>query len=507
MAEPFDIVGEDYVLAILDSFGGLRPMAKHLGLGVSTVQGWKQRHKIPANRLADIAKAAKDNHIILPDSFTQALNGDSRMAPQKLNPKTEPKKEATIIEEESFLANLDPNQVFDDHSSDVFNTIGGSSKNKKPANEQSDADLHGAKSDTDLPKSTAAHWALLISVVALIAVITRPLWSGPIDQKFGSSIAHHGTSMETSQGEHGNSMGVDAVLEKFLLLEERLTVVEQANASLALLSFNLQKQSGDSGVFGDTDSVGMSAEELQRLDDIGLNVELLKKDSVSSQTQIGSLSGLLNQLEENSRIISRRLEDIESESGRLFERNFDRSIGTFYSLERLDARIHDGLAFTVQLNDFDEILQNSDFRSQLTRQIEILNKHSDHGIVTLPVLVREYTDSLYPILVAKTDKESIDWQEQVKVRLRSLIHFKHQRNIEEQSDLLQAEYFLGQGKLEKAITLAETDILRYGEGTAMNDWLERAIARRDTLQAIDSIRLTIGKNIIDSIRDLQKSNE
>ena len=58
MAEPFDIIGEEYVVAVLDSFGGLRPMAKEIGLGVSTVQGWKQRARIPANRLELINASA-----------------------------------------------------------------------------------------------------------------------------------------------------------------------------------------------------------------------------------------------------------------------------------------------------------------------------------------------------------------------------------------------------------------------------------------------------------------
>ncbi len=84
MAEPFDIVGEHYVSAILDSFGGLRPMAKQIGLGVSTVQGWKQRGKIPANRLEMIAESANKNGVILPTTFYQTLEGDPAMDPNNL---------------------------------------------------------------------------------------------------------------------------------------------------------------------------------------------------------------------------------------------------------------------------------------------------------------------------------------------------------------------------------------------------------------------------------------
>src|SRR3546814_10956500 len=52
-------------LAIIEAFGGIRPMAKMLGLAVSTVQGWKERSAIPANRHDQIRAAARDNNIAI----------------------------------------------------------------------------------------------------------------------------------------------------------------------------------------------------------------------------------------------------------------------------------------------------------------------------------------------------------------------------------------------------------------------------------------------------------
>lgn len=39
---------------IIEHFGGIRPMASKLGIAVSTVQGWKERNKIPEQRYVDI---------------------------------------------------------------------------------------------------------------------------------------------------------------------------------------------------------------------------------------------------------------------------------------------------------------------------------------------------------------------------------------------------------------------------------------------------------------------
>lgn len=50
---------------IIDRFGGIRPMANKLGMAVTTVQGWKKRGVIPANRVDQIAAAATAHGIDL----------------------------------------------------------------------------------------------------------------------------------------------------------------------------------------------------------------------------------------------------------------------------------------------------------------------------------------------------------------------------------------------------------------------------------------------------------
>ncbi|MBS28050.1 MAG: hypothetical protein CL566_03875 [Alphaproteobacteria bacterium] len=53
--------------AIIDAFGGIRPMAGKLDVPVSTVQGWKQRDSIPSARMEAVRSAAADAGITLPD--------------------------------------------------------------------------------------------------------------------------------------------------------------------------------------------------------------------------------------------------------------------------------------------------------------------------------------------------------------------------------------------------------------------------------------------------------
>jgi len=51
--------------ALIEAFGGIRPMAHKLNVPVSTVQGWKQRNAIPENRVGDILAAAETHNVDL----------------------------------------------------------------------------------------------------------------------------------------------------------------------------------------------------------------------------------------------------------------------------------------------------------------------------------------------------------------------------------------------------------------------------------------------------------
>lgn len=57
--------------AIIERFGGIRPMAAKVGAPVTTVQGWKKRDVIPGARREDVLKAANENNIDLSDVMAE----------------------------------------------------------------------------------------------------------------------------------------------------------------------------------------------------------------------------------------------------------------------------------------------------------------------------------------------------------------------------------------------------------------------------------------------------
>ena len=197
-------------------------MAKSIGVGVSTVQGWKQRAKIPANRLQDIADAAAAQNIALPDYFGKALSGDTSMggAPSSQMAEDIPIITDSIsmqeeLDEPAFEVSSEYHgqdhtdaetgltqeqmDILNDADSDVFHSR--QSGPPKPKVKSSHEHGHGGDDKGSLPKSTLAHWALLLSAIALIAVVTRPIWSENIDSKLAAKVG--GGHGDDHGGEHG----------------------------------------------------------------------------------------------------------------------------------------------------------------------------------------------------------------------------------------------------------------------------------------------------------------
>jgi hypothetical protein len=69
------------VEALMERFGGLRPMAEKLGVPVSTVQGWKKRGAIPGTRQSDIRAAMERLGLTEAGDFDGAFRHEEAAAP------------------------------------------------------------------------------------------------------------------------------------------------------------------------------------------------------------------------------------------------------------------------------------------------------------------------------------------------------------------------------------------------------------------------------------------
>ena len=78
-------------VAVIEAFGGIRPMAKDLGVAVSTVQGWKERESIPSNRHDQIRAAATKKGLSLdPDLLRASAQPEAAPAPPVIDAEAKP---------------------------------------------------------------------------------------------------------------------------------------------------------------------------------------------------------------------------------------------------------------------------------------------------------------------------------------------------------------------------------------------------------------------------------
>lgn len=147
--------------AVIERFGGIRPMASKMNVPVTTVQGWKKRNVIPGNRREDVLRAATQNNIEISDILNQAV------ANENSNAKTSPvRMETPAPWSQTVIADVKP-------AGDVPDTV-------------MDRELlmgHIRKAEKSAVTKSAAITVVLLSAAGLAAaVLLGPGMRGTFDQ-------------------------------------------------------------------------------------------------------------------------------------------------------------------------------------------------------------------------------------------------------------------------------------------------------------------------------------
>ncbi|MDJ0683947.1 MAG: uroporphyrinogen-III synthase [Alphaproteobacteria bacterium] len=150
--------------AVIDRFGGIRPMAAALDIAVSTVQGWKSRNHIPENRWDDVLQAAEKSGVSL------------TAAPPSEAPSDAPSEDATP-EADAGQAAADADETLESEQTPQQADEPLAEQGAEESDEQADAP---PPEKTEAPKRSGGNWlALALSILALAAVLTSGYW-GPI---------------------------------------------------------------------------------------------------------------------------------------------------------------------------------------------------------------------------------------------------------------------------------------------------------------------------------------
>lgn len=192
-----DKAPEAPALAIIEAFGGIRPMAKQLGLAVSTVQGWKERSAIPANRHDQIRAAAQKNNIDIDPAVLRAAAPSEGAAPQPqvIEGKATPVPDKSSTEKDSAKKTASEKETADKASA-ATNTAGGDKPGHKAGDKAGGMSAASAASRAGARRAETGGSAtpaaprragfapglvagvVLAVVVAGATVYTQPYWRG-----------------------------------------------------------------------------------------------------------------------------------------------------------------------------------------------------------------------------------------------------------------------------------------------------------------------------------------
>lgn len=215
---------------VIEAFGGIRPMANKLNITFSTVQGWKARGRIPDNRWRDIIAAASANEIDLGTITSPAKTPDDVA-------------EENGVEENGAEAS-DRDSPWAETSQDSHKPAQIEGTVEQPETEDAEyrselnpthAQTPIASDDLDVPKaakpSGGGGLALFVGVLALAAVVARPLWAPHIDPK----IAALAPNLIQNPGDAEPSIDLSAVETRLAALEARpITTAEDGTVALDL---------------------------------------------------------------------------------------------------------------------------------------------------------------------------------------------------------------------------------------------------------------------------------
>ena len=218
------------VEALVARLGGLRPCAAQLGLAVGTVQGWKKRGSIPA------AHQQKIRELL----HTLAQEKVQEKAQEKTQEKTEEQKKDTDEAEgedismptmqEKAQENKEKEEKQEEEKQEKAASFSSLKASEEATTEEGIVSAFTSGDDFEkgdeggldissevwehaaLPRSTSGQWAILISLIALVGLLTRPLWAGPIDTKLMGTFADggHGASQSSEpQDSHASDGASD----------------------------------------------------------------------------------------------------------------------------------------------------------------------------------------------------------------------------------------------------------------------------------------------------------
>ncbi|WP_420345792.1 carph-isopro domain-containing protein [Pelagibius sp.] len=492
-------------IAVIELFGGIRPMAKDLGVAVSTVQGWKERESIPANRHDQIRAAAQKKGLALDAALLRASalpEAGSTTPPvieaeaQEVKAADSPAKDASAAEKSSAGKMEKPAQSAassvasrSSRASRASAAPEGSSKPEGVEKAEPSAKPEPAGSAAPPPRRSGSLvpgvvlGVLLAVAIAVAMVFSRGYWLPLVDPQSGQqqeAVASALQDLDVRLADlqaalpPDNSEAVAAVNDRLSTLEaavsqgagqdpETRAALESLSANLARLTDRLQ-----------------SLEESQAA--AGIPTEALSNRLSSEAARLDELltaqSELVARLEQAERDLATAAASRDAAPG---------SQETLLLLAMLQLR--DAIRGSGPYEEPLRMLQNlAEGDAALTDITAPLERRAPAGLPSLRDLQAAFPEVARRLAAIELGEEGEGWSAGVLRRLSEAVNLRPVGLVEGDSPTAvaaRAEVKLNDGDLEGA--LAEISSLTGAAAEAAAQWRGEAEARVAANQAVSAL--------------------
>lgn len=465
-----DLLSDGSATAIIERFGGIRPMAAKLNMPVTTVQGWKARGRIPANRAAALRAAAAEHGIDLSMAATAAVPDAASASPV----------EAPVSEPDTAPAQPDGDSDPEPIADDTART--DAAEPDEPSSEAQILESDEAPPPPPAARQSGIAWlALVVAVLAGAGLVTQRYWTpylgvGPAATGAGSS----GADSAAVEALSGRVAKLESMEQKVSGVEGRLRRLDQRVAALPK----------DAGGTGGGEALAAINKQLattkQAVDDMTTRLTALEAKAGATPPPVANALSTLQQtmtsMRESVSALTTRVKALEDRpliSG-------ERIAALAVAAGQLDSMVSAGRPYDGALARL-KALASGD--KAMSAAIATLGKDAETGVPTLAVLTRRF-DRIAPKLApAGQPEQAAGWLGKVREKTMSLVNMRPVGAQGAASPVTRSEQALARGDL--AAAMKELDAVT----GPLDTW--RADAQRRL--AVDAAVAAINVQVVDRL--------
>ncbi len=538
------ILGEDHIdmskqaihnaEKVIERFGGIRPMAKKMDVAVTTVQGWKKRNTIPANRRSQITEAAAAHNVDL----SGVIEGAAINNPQ------DAQGHVAVSANENILHNANIGECADGASADVHGEGDARSKGGRESNQEEDQEQGVAVSsappkegkampvvtatNTDVVEQASreiAHpreepapthqdlmakiaqsedkavgkalWVTVLLILITVAAVLLLLWpdSKGATQRLAALEEEVELVQETQQSFLSTVIPSD-LNERLAALQER---AETAKAQADVAMEKAREISNDV-LAEDAGTMEERAVKLQahasemfgspRFDALRARFEGMNDSLIGQQkldASIAELSAIVTQLQGNTAQLNEALNSARQENAALSQ-TFDqvptqdlRAAALLLGMTQFRSSLNrDNQPFDGDL----QLLQNlvGEDNAELSAALARLAPHAQSGILTPSGLSKELRTITGDVVVSSLKGEDVSFEERARARLNEILQVEKDGELktgtDTQATLNKADALLEQGDIVGAIMQMRT--FEGDQAVIVQPWIKKALGTMDS---------------------------